>query len=82
MSKNMTHGWSAAFAAASDGKTQTGLTKREYFAAMAMQGIAPEVNFGRPRSTPNAEAEIAAKNAVLMADLLIAALNEEPTDAP
>jgi hypothetical protein len=48
---------------------ETGLTKREYFAAMAMQGIATDASV---------QFEMAAKIAVEYADALIAALNKEP----
>jgi len=47
-----------------------GLTKREYFAAKAMQGIASDHTFIRPN-----EPEQTAKLAVDMADALIKALN-------
>ena len=50
--------------------SQDGLTKREYFAAMALQGICCNVdNFG------NSEYELA-RAAVTMADELIKALNK------
>lgn len=48
-----------------------GLTKREYFAAMAMQGMA--IN-----CSSNLLIEIAASRAVSLADALINALNEKP----
>ena len=48
----------------------SGLTKREYFAAMAMQGLLSEEFW--------ASAECAAKYSVDMADALINALNEKP----
>lgn len=49
-----------------------GLTKREYFAAMAMQGFmasdgAPDVNY-----------KVIAEAAVIFADTLINALNKKP----
>ena len=47
-----------------------GLTKREYFAAMAMQGITSRIGW---------DAEDAAKHAVNCADALINALNKIPT---
>lgn len=51
-----------------------GFTKRELIAAMAMQGMAanPGLLDMRPPVTPDR----IAKGAVMMADLLIAALNE------
>ena len=48
----------------------TGLTKREYFAAMALQGLLSEQYW--------ASAECAAKYSVDMADALINALNDKP----
>lgn len=49
---------------------QDGLTKREYFAAMAMQGIlaSPNSNFDTPNSI--------AGQSVRMADILIDRLNQ------
>lgn len=65
-----------------EGKTESivmpdGLTKREYFAAMAMQGLL--AGFVE-RSLANEEADCSisvADDAVLMADALIEALNTE-----
>jgi hypothetical protein len=52
--------------------TDSGLTKREYFAAMAMQGLMPsEVSFPVSESA----AKVIAAIAVQQADALIAALN-------
>lgn len=45
-----------------------GLTKREYFAAMAIQGMAYELDY---------DEEVYAKNAVKLADALIEALNKD-----
>lgn len=50
-----------------------GLTKREYFAAMAMQGI---VSLGGMYSNGDCHAEKMANEAVVMADALIAELNK------
>ena len=54
---------------------ESGLTKREYFAAMALQGYIsatpPESNWPSPNE--------AAKDAVEFADALIKALNDEAT---
>jgi hypothetical protein len=52
---------------------QLGMTKREYFAAMAMQGFLSQVteNFGWNEGEETAEA------AVTQADALIEALNKE-----
>lgn len=49
-----------------------GLTKREYFAAMAMQGILATVTIGREDY-----AVIIAQAALMNADALIAELNKE-----
>lgn len=66
-----TDGKDAAFA--SDGEYDTyGLTKREHFAAMAMQGVLSSLEAVE-------KAEKIALAAVLMADALIAELNKEPT---
>lgn len=59
-----------------------GLTKREYFAAMAMQGyiapyIAEDVNGNKAELVGHDEKNIALQ-AVALADALIAALNPEP----
>lgn len=48
-----------------------GLSKREYFAAMAMQGILSDQTYVRPNST-----EEVSRCAVAMADALIAELNK------
>ena len=61
-------------------KNYIGLTKREYFAALAMQGYLANPNtldavmkeFERPVS------DFVADNSVILADSLIAALNQEP----
>jgi hypothetical protein len=50
---------------------KTGLTKREYFAAMAMQGIASDLTFSEFEFSKLAEWS------VLQADALIEALNKE-----
>jgi hypothetical protein len=58
--------------------TQHGLTKREHFAALAMQGM---IGATPPDDTPASPAQITAAIAqasVMMADALIAALNKEP----
>lgn len=51
--------------------SRPGLTKREYFAALAMQGL---MDYSSKSFTDNA------KDAVRQADALIAALNEEIPD--
>ena len=58
------HGLSA------DSHVEVGLTKREYFAAMAMQGILANENTGL---SPN---EVVAKESVKLADLLLAELDK------
>lgn len=56
-----------------EARQDAGLTKREYFAAMAMQGIC--VNAGRNGHSSH-EAEEIAKTATKVANALINALNE------
>jgi len=75
----MTNSNSAAFAKAAfyhpDGgadSPQEGLTKREYFAAMAMQGIISTTNMGFNHLKDGR----IAKEAVILADALINALNQ------
>lgn len=53
------------------GVASEGLTKREYFAATAMQGLLAKYGENDPRAS--------ASTAVLAADVLIAALNETST---
>jgi hypothetical protein len=59
-----------------DNGTTTGLTKREYLAAAALQGLLPRVTheFGRPAEN------IYAERAVRYADALIEALNKNTND--
>lgn len=54
------------------------LTKRELFAAMAMQGILSDPNSNAPRSQVKDFRIAVAKCAVEFADALIIALNESP----
>lgn len=64
---------------ARDGKTRTGtgLTKRELFAAMAMQGFMGEAIVDRQVPGKDyTEATVWAERAVTMADALIAALSK------
>ena len=60
---------------------QDGLTKREYFAAMAMQGIASGKKSPAwyERDTATKWQNLMAKEAVLLADALIEALNKKQT---
>jgi hypothetical protein len=53
--------------------TKEGLTKREYFAALAMQGLCSQ----NENTKPTAGHYKLAKASVLMADTLISALNGE-----
>lgn len=70
-----TNGNDAAFAIKDDNFLQEGLTKREYFAAKAMQAlITNEQNFDYVHNGNEAGV---AKDAVLIADALIEALNKE-----
>jgi hypothetical protein len=65
-----TNGSDAAFAAVNDkGDGSVGLTKREYFAAMAMQGLVLDPDLSWPET---------GRTAVIAADFLIEALNKEP----
>ena len=67
----MENGKQGAFATASDGCHQAGLTKREYFAALAMQGICMNIqNWSRNRDE-------AAEAAVKMADALLKELEKQ-----
>lgn len=68
-----------AFAAAAIGKIQTlrsdGLTKREYFAAMALQGMLAASNLNN--NPEYLDQNAFTKHAVSLADKLIKALNED-----
>lgn len=68
-----------AFACASDARYQSGLTKREYFAAFAMQGILSSQTGLRSIGAYNDEpsAKFIALESVVIADTLIEALNKE-----
>lgn len=58
-----------------DGKPILGLTKREYFAIMAMQGVLAW--YANPRIRPEGQtAAIAAADALKLADCLIAELSK------
>lgn len=58
--------------------TETGLTKREYFASMAFQGIiSAAYGKGDADISKRMAARIAALDAVILADALIDALNHE-----
>jgi hypothetical protein len=54
---------------------QSGITKREYFAAMAMQGLVANSELSEKHGIPQTETS---ELAVKMADALIAELNKEP----
>ncbi len=58
-----------------DCDTQFGLTKREYFAAMAMQGLLAR-NTESPTLTINGVKKYYEESAVIFADALIEALNK------
>lgn len=84
---NKTVGFHSAYPCVPDAKFASGLTKRELFAAMAMQGllsnpsiIAPNVLNGW--SIVNATMSQVSNYATCWADDLIAALNQEKQDAP
>jgi hypothetical protein len=57
---------------------QDGLTKREYFAALAMQGICATLEGGV--SISENMADLLAKESVRVADALISQLNKTPTN--
>jgi hypothetical protein len=67
----MENGKQGAFATASDGCHQAGLTKREYFAGLAMQGICVEKHVERDE-----EREKIARWSVKIADALIEELEK------
>jgi hypothetical protein len=56
---------------------KNGLTKREYFAAMAMQGICTPCIAGSHNANNAQESQFKAEMAVRLADALIAELNKE-----
>lgn len=60
------NGKQGAFACASDGGHQLGLTKREYFAALAMQGIV-----GKVYHQSRLDKERIAESSVEIADILL-----------
>lgn len=66
----MTHKDNPAFATGGESWNQLGLTTREYFAAMAMQGLLATVQISQYMP------ERIASDSVMMADALIKALNE------
>lgn len=53
-----------------------GLTKREYFAALAMQASVAANDHHNPEWHDKAKSELHAKGAVMLADALIAELNK------
>jgi len=65
----MTNGNDCAYPADSNTQTEGGLTKREHFAAMAMQGIVSHCYKDHPDQR-------IAESAVMMADALIEVLNK------
>lgn len=67
--------WFEEYTEGGGSKQHTGLTKREYFAAMAMQGIVSIIKeiYGESRDAY----KYAAEDAVKQADALINALNEK-----
>jgi len=66
----MENGKEGAFACAADGCHQLGLTKREYFAGLAMQGI---LSYDGQGGSP----ELYAKNAVQFAEALLKELEKD-----
>lgn len=69
----MTNGDYSAFACANDTHLQYGLTKREYFAGLAMQGLVSIV-----RLQHLSDYEEVSKASIILADELIKQLNSEP----
>jgi len=67
----MENGKQSAFATASDSRYQAGLTKREYFAILALQGICVEKYVQRDN-----DREIIAQWSVKMADALLEELEK------
>lgn len=63
-----------AFQNNQDGDQYDGLTKREYFAAMAMQGI---LACPKNLQMPDGKTDSMTGQAVIFADTLISALNEK-----
>lgn len=58
---------------------QQGLTKREYFAAMAMQGFLSSIDWCADNAVANeSHAKITAKVSIQYADALINELNKNP----
>jgi hypothetical protein len=58
-----------------------GLTKREHFAALAIQGVVSNPHFGSACDNEEIACILAAKLAVQFADALIVKLNESPARA-
>ena len=67
----MENGKQSAFATASDSRYQAGLTKREYFAGLALQGICVEKHVERDE-----DREKIARWSVKMADALLIELEK------
>jgi hypothetical protein len=77
------HGWSSNPEVLERLKTQGGLTKREYFAAMAMQGMAAGDAWNQNFGVTNPEwLKNVAEVAVAAADALIAELNRSKAEEP
>lgn len=77
----MENGKKGAFPKRADGAPQTGLTKREYFAAMAMQGMLANLNGallsgGTKTLHPNHIAEMS----VIHANAVLAELDKPKTE--
>lgn len=76
----MTNGNDCAYPADSNTQTDGGLTKREYFAAMAMQGILASATYepdGRfTVNGSNLDIHLISRDSADCADALISALNQ------
>ena len=61
----------------SDGDFNPGLTKREYFAAMALQGLSVQAIAGHHNTPEPRNVKEKAEHAVMLADALLAELSKE-----
>ena len=73
--KEMTNGNDCAYPADSNTQTEGGITKREYFAAMAMQGI---LSNSKDWTDSDRCLNWVSESSVKYADSLIEALNKTP----
>jgi hypothetical protein len=77
----MKNGEQGAFPKRADGAPQTGLTKREYFAGLAMQGMLANQNGGMTKGCNNTFSPIGISElALLHADALLEELEKTEED--